>query len=83
MCITVARMANTKHGIIRGKMIKQEDLVVDSRADGSLHISVTRRPHPDSEQLREKLELSEGQAILLGNMLNEMIDWNPADIPEG
>lgn len=65
-------MANTKHRIIRGKMIKQGDLLVDSHQDGGMHIKLGGS---DTNLHGKLLELSEEQALQLGTMLNEMIDW--------
>ena len=71
-------MATSKHRTIRGKMVKQDGLLLDVHQDGGIHIKVDSGP--GSEQAR--LDLTEEQAVLLNGLLDDMIEWVPDEPAE-
>lgn len=76
-------MASDKHRTIRGKMIRQDNLLLDVREDGSLHVKVHHPGEPGQEASSETLTLPEADAILLNELLDDMIEWHGgADVPE-
>ena len=56
----------SKRHTVREKFMKYKDVVIDTHADGSVHISV-------SEQ---KLDLTEEQALGLNDLLADALSWD-------
>jgi hypothetical protein len=65
--------------IERNKMVKHEGILIDSRADGGVHIQLVGETHSPGGSL----DLSEIQALRLYELLGDMTDWVDHDGDDG
>jgi hypothetical protein len=69
-----------KRQVIRGKMVRQGGVMIDTREDGSAHVKVADDRHLEGMPSTQELDLSEGSTLRLLDLLGDVVTYEDEDV---